>query len=95
MNKYLRPLFVALMIASPVVATAQVQGGNEVRCSVEPNWFNKFIAGKPTPAQFSAEFSCLTLVLPGDMATSEVRTDNSRFFAELDVHGRIVDGSFR
>ena len=27
--------------------------------------------------------------------TSEYRTDNSRFFATLDAHNRIVGGSFR
>jgi hypothetical protein len=95
MNKYLRPLFFALMIAAPVVASAQVHGGNEVRCSVERNAFDKFITGKPTPVEFRAAYSCVGLVLPGDVATTEIRTDDSRYFAQLDAHGRIVGGNFR
>lgn len=94
MNKSLRPLFLALLVAAPVAASAQVHGGNEVHCSVERNSFAKFLAGKPTPAEFRAAYSCVTLVLPGDIATTVVLTDDSRYFAELDVHGRIVGGSF-
>ncbi|WP_063573592.1 MULTISPECIES: hypothetical protein [Luteibacter] len=94
MNKYLRPLALALLVAAPVAATAQIHGGNEVRCTVESNAFNKFIAGKPTPVEFRAAYSCVGLVLPGDVTTMEMRTDNSRYFAQLDAHGRIVGGSF-
>jgi hypothetical protein len=94
MNKYLRPLALALLVAAPVAATAQIHGGNEVRCTVESNAFNKFITGKPTPVEFRAAYSCVGLVLPGDIATMEMRTDNSRYFAQLDAHGRIVGGSF-
>lgn len=94
MNKYLRPLALALLVAAPAAATAQVHGWNEVRCSVERNAFNKFIAGKPTPLEFRAAYSCVTLILPGDIATMEMRKDDSRYQAVLDVHGRIVGGSF-
>lgn len=95
MNKSLRPLFLALLVAVPVAATAQVHGGNQVRCSVEQNTFAKFLAGKPTPVEFRAAYSCVALVMPGDIATTEMRTDDSRYFAELDAHGRIVGGRFR
>jgi hypothetical protein len=94
MNKYLRPLALALLVAAPVAATAQVHGGNEVRCSVERNAFNKFVTGKPTPVEFRTAYSCVGLILPGDVATAEMRTDDSRYFAQLDAHGRIVGGSF-
>jgi hypothetical protein len=95
MNKSLRPLFLALLVAAPAVATAQAHGGNELRCSVERNAFEKFVAGKPTPVEFRAAYSCVSLLLPGDMATAEMRTDDSRYFAQVDAHGRIVGGSFR
>ncbi|URL58595.1 hypothetical protein IM816_00165 [Luteibacter flocculans] len=57
--------------------------------------FAAVIATKPTPAHFSALYSCVQLVLPGDQASMEMRLDNSRYFAELDSVGRIVGGSFR
>jgi len=57
--------------------------------------FERYIAGKPTPAQFRAHYPDLTLVLPGDMATKELRMDNSRYFAQLDADGRIVGGKFQ
>ena len=56
--------------------------------------FERYIATKPTPAQFRAQYPDLTLVLPGDIATKEFRMDNSRYFAELDADGRIVGGKF-
>lgn len=96
MNHVLRPLFLALLVAAPVVAAAQVHGGNTVRCGVtDMGAFEAFVSGKPTPVEFRAAYSCLGLVLPGDLSTSEVRTDNSRYFARLDEHGRIVGGRFQ
>lgn len=94
MNNYLRPLALTLLVAAPLAATAQIHGGNEVRCSVERNAFSKFVAGKPTPVEFLTAYSCVSLVLPGDAATAEMRTDDSRYFAQLDAHGRVVGGSF-
>jgi hypothetical protein len=35
------------------------------------------------------------LVMPGDIATREYRTDNSRYFARLDEAGRITGGVFQ
>lgn len=57
--------------------------------------FSAFIDGKPTPAEFRAAYSCVALILPGDVTTREMRSDNSRYFADLDVHGRIVGGHFQ
>ncbi|NID16591.1 hypothetical protein [Luteibacter yeojuensis] len=71
-------------------------GGNALRCSVTDfHTFDGFIAGKPTPVEFVAAYSCVTLVLPGDFASRELRPDNSRYFADLDAHGRIVGGYFQ
>ena len=58
--------------------------------------FREFIAEyEPTPEQLRAVYPDLTLVLPGDIATKELRMNNSRFFAELNEDGRIVDGRFQ
>lgn len=57
--------------------------------------FDTFIAGHPTPDQFRRRYPDVHLVLPGDIATHELRSNNSRFFAELDDEGRIVGGRFQ
>lgn len=56
--------------------------------------FERFVATRPTPAQFRSRYPDVVLVLPGDIATKEYRTDNSRYFAELDQEGRITGGKF-
>lgn len=56
--------------------------------------FEAFIALRPTPAAFRATYPDVLLVLPGDIATKELRLNHSRFFAELDVEGRISGGRF-
>lgn len=56
--------------------------------------FNAFIATHPTPAQFRAAYPDVLLVLPGDVSTRELRTNNSRYFAEQDKDGRITGGKF-
>jgi hypothetical protein len=57
--------------------------------------FQEFITLAPTPEEFRQVYPDVVLILPGDIATREYRTDNSRFFAELDDDGRIVGGSFQ
>lgn len=56
--------------------------------------FDAFIASQPTPEQFRQRYPDVLLVLPDEPATRELRSDNSRFFAELDEHGRIIGGHF-
>jgi len=56
--------------------------------------FDAFIATHPTPDQFRANYPDVLLVLPGTIATREFRTNNSRYFAELDKDGRISGGKF-
>lgn len=56
--------------------------------------FEAFIATHPTPEQFRARYPDVLLVTPGTMTTMEVRTNNSRYFPELDKDGRIVGGRF-
>ncbi|AIF46385.1 hypothetical protein HY57_03495 [Dyella japonica A8] len=56
--------------------------------------FNAFIATHPTPDQFRAAYPDVLLVLPGTVATRELRSNNSRYFAEVDANGRITGGKF-
>jgi hypothetical protein len=57
--------------------------------------FQEFITLAPMPEEFRQVYPDVVLILPGDIATREYRTDNSRFFADLDDDGRIVGGSFQ
>lgn len=56
--------------------------------------FDAFIATHPTAEQFKAAYPDVLLVLPGAIATREMRTNNSRYFAEVDAGGRITGGKF-
>ncbi|KAG9606229.1 hypothetical protein KCV01_g5801, partial [Aureobasidium melanogenum] len=102
MNPFAHKLLVALFVAVPAIATAQAASAateqssvRPVRCSVtDLDQFASFVAGKPTAVEFRAAYSCVQLVLPGDVTTMEMRYDNSRYFAQLDSHGRIVGGNF-
>ena len=57
--------------------------------------FEAFIATHPTPAQFHARYPDVQLVMPDTMTTMEMRSNNSRYFPELDKDGRITGGGFR
>lgn len=57
--------------------------------------FDQFIATTPTPEQFRARYPDVTLVLPGSIATKEMRLNQSRYFAQLDSEGRITGGKFQ
>jgi len=57
--------------------------------------FDAFVALRPTPDQFRARYPDVRLVLPGEIATKELRMDNSRYFASLDAEGRIDGGKFQ
>ena len=57
--------------------------------------FERFIAGRPTPAQFGARYPDVVLVLPGQIASKEFRMNHSRYFAQLDGEGRIGGGKFQ
>jgi predicted small lipoprotein YifL len=56
--------------------------------------FDAFIATHPTPDQFKVAYPDVLLVLPGTIATREMRSNNSRYFAEVDASGRITGGKF-
>lgn len=56
--------------------------------------FDAFVATHPSPEAFRRHYPDVTLVLPGTVATKEFRTNNSRYFAEIDDAGKIVGGRF-
>lgn len=56
--------------------------------------FDAYIQSHPTPEQFRLTYPDVQLVLPGQIATKELRFNNSRYFAKLDEDGRIVGGRF-
>lgn len=99
-----KSLIVAALIAVPAAATAQsnlvdlpfVYSTTAGTCGVTNlDGFERFIATKPTANQFRAAYSCIALIMPGDITTKELRYDKSRYFAELDEHNRIVGGRFQ
>lgn len=57
--------------------------------------FEQFIATQPAPAQFRARYPDVTLVLPGSIASKELRSNHSRYFAVVDGEGRITGGKFQ
>lgn len=81
--------------AKPVAAAPAVAAPAPVHGFVtEMTAFDAFIATHPTPEQFKAAYPDVLLVLPGTIATREMRSNNSRYFAELDANGRITGGKF-
>ena len=80
-----KPAAAAPAVAAPVPVHGFV---------TEMTAFDAFIATHPTPEQFKAAYPDVLLVLPGTIATREMRSDNSRYFAELDANGRITGGKF-
>lgn len=74
----------------PLVETAPV------RTSVtDLDAFKDFVATRPTPEALRARYPGLLLVMPNDIATRELRGDNSRYFVELDAEGRVAGGRFQ
>jgi hypothetical protein len=56
--------------------------------------FRDFLATRPTAQAFRARYGGITLVMPGDIATRELRLDCSRFFADTDNDGHVAGGRF-
>jgi hypothetical protein len=93
----------ALLIAAALATTA-CQGGLSMNGAApqpvagfvtdEPA-FDKFISTRPTPEEFRRVYPDVTLVLPGQIATKELRFNNSRYFAQTDDQGRITGGRFQ
>lgn len=62
---------------------------------VDRRSFDAFIATQPGPFEFRRMYPDVTLVLPQDMASQDVRNDASRYFARLNAEGKIINGEFR
>lgn len=91
-------------IAPAVLAVAIVLGGCQATMPVTPppvhgfvtdmKAFDAFIATHPTSEQFRATYPDVQLVMPGTITTMEFRSNNSRYYPELDKDGRITGGRF-
>ena len=57
--------------------------------------FDQFIATRPTPEQFRKRYPDVTLVMPGTIATKELRLNNSRYFAQMNSSYQIIGGRFQ
>jgi hypothetical protein len=96
---------IAASLAATMIALALLAGCKAPISLAEPTpvrgavvdrrSFDSFIATRPGPFEFRRLYPDVTLVLPQDVTTQEMRTDNSRYFAQLDAEGRIVSGEFR
>lgn len=85
-----------MMVLALLLAACQSPASGPMRGKVEDlPAFEHFIATQPTPAQFRTRYPDVVLVLPGDIASKELRLDRSRYFAELDAAGHITGGKFQ
>lgn len=93
-------LFALVLSACNGAAPVQAQAPQTVQAPVpgfvtdQPR-FDTFIATQPSPEDFRRVYPDVQLVLPGQIASKELRFNNSRYFAELDAQGRIVGGKFK
>ena len=94
MKTFTRILSLAALALAPLGAAHAAS--NPFACGVidAPAFVDYVKNHQPTLVDLKARASCLRIVMPGDVTTMEFRVDNSRFFAQTDEHGRIVDGSF-
>lgn len=101
MLSMLRRAVCAVALVSPLLACHAQLGMNRALPEPVPGYvtdvpaFERFIALRPTPEEFRRVYPDVTLVLPGQIATKELRLNNSRYFAELDEDGRIIGGRFQ
>lgn len=88
-------LLLAVAACTPTAAPQAETPVTQVASVDDVPSFDAFIAGKPTPQDFRKRYPSVLLVLPGDIATRELRMDRSRYFAELDEQQRISGGKFQ
>lgn len=92
-------------LLAAVLALAACQGGLAMNNATAPEpvagfvtdmaAFEAFIATKPTTDEFRRVYPDVTLVLPGQIATKELRFNNSRYFPQVDSFGHITGGKFQ
>ncbi len=76
-------------------AEAEVTTAPQAGFVTDLDAFQRFIDTRPTATQFRARHPDVYLVMPGSITTKELRSNNSRYFAEFDSAGRIVGGKFQ
>lgn len=82
--------------AAPPPPPPPTQDAAPVRTSVtDLSAFKAFIVTLPTPDALRARYPGLLVIMPDDIATRELRGDNSRYFVELDAQGRVAGGKFQ
>lgn len=98
MSPLIRTLSIAALTLLPLSAAFAGLDKPAGRCGIPGGTaspgFNQFMATHPTVEAFKGRYSCIWLVLPNTATTYENRSDNSRYFATVDEHGRIVGGRF-
>jgi hypothetical protein len=78
----------ALVLVAVALFTTACQGGLSMNgTTAQP------VAGYVTDLPAFEQF--VTLVLPGQIASKELRFNNSRYFAQLDDQNRITGGRFQ
>ena len=96
--RFLVPSLAATLLAACVVyeeRTGSLPAPRPGNVQEVPEFHTFIDEYAPTPEEFRTVYPDITLVLPGDIATKELRMNNSRFFAELDERERIVGGRFQ
>ena len=100
------PVLAIAMLAVAMTAAGCDGGGPATgsapaACALQPGApavptmvFRDFLGARPTPAEFRDHYPGIALVMPGDVATREVRLDCSRFFADTGDDGHIIGGRF-
>jgi hypothetical protein len=97
---YMKPatriLSLAALALVPLGAAQAAPQAASLRCSIaDPVAFVSYLKEhKPTVVELKGAFSCLKIIMPGEMTTMEFRYDNSRFYPKTDEYGRIVGGEF-
>lgn len=57
-------------------------------------YVNQLIGERLTLKEFSNKLPNIHVVGPGDIVTMDIRTNNSRFFADVDENGIVIGGHF-
>lgn len=77
---------------APAVPTVEAPVRTQI---TDVGTFKAYIATRPTPEALRQRYPGLTVVMPGDISTRELRSDNSRYFVEVDAEGRVTGGQFQ
>jgi hypothetical protein len=90
-------LSLAALALAPLAAAHAASEPVRIGCApVDVRAFMNYIETyHPTLVELKSQVNCVFIVTPDMIVTTEYRPDNSRFFADMDKHGRITGGRFR